>query len=90
MKRIGLIVVALLALLYAGDYAAVRFRIRRGRDPFGVVRIRRYYAVPQKSGKSEFYFLDPQNQVCVHALFPHLGYNPCWYVSRHTLRRVDF
>jgi hypothetical protein len=90
MRRIVLIVVALFALLYAGDYAVVRFRIPKGRDPFGVVRVRPYYAVRQKSGKSEFYFLEPQNQVCVHSLFSHLGYNPCWYVSRHTQRRVDF
>lgn len=89
MRRIALIVVALFALLYAGDYASVRFRIPKSRDPYGVVQLRPYYAVRQKDGKPEFYFLDPENRVCVHSLFPHMGYNPCWYVSRHTQRRVD-
>jgi hypothetical protein len=90
MRRIALIVVALFALLYVGDYASVRFRIPRSRNPYEVVQVRPYYAVRQKDGKPEFYFLDPENQVCVHSLFPHLGYNPCWYVSRHTQKRVDF
>jgi hypothetical protein len=89
MRRIALTVMALIGLLYAGDYASVRFRIPKRRDPFGVVQVRPYYAVPQKNGKPEFYFLDPQNQTCVHSLFPHLGYNPCWYVSRHARQRID-
>jgi hypothetical protein len=89
MRRIALTVMALLALLYAGDYASVRFRIPKGRDPFGVVQVRLYYVVPQKNGKSELYFLDPQNQTCVHSLFPHLGYNPCWYINRHAHQRID-
>jgi hypothetical protein len=89
MKRVALIVLVLFTLLYAGDYASVRFRIPKGRKPFGVVKIRPYYDVPQKNGKPEFYFLQPQNQVCVHSLFPHLGYNPCWYVRRHAQERID-
>jgi hypothetical protein len=89
MRRIALIVVGLFALLYAGDYASVRFRIPKSRDPFGVVQVRPYYAVRQKNGEPEFYFLAPENQVCVHSLFPHLGYNPCWYVRRHTQKRID-
>jgi len=71
------------ALLYAGDYAAVRYRIPRGRDPFATVEIQPYYAVPLKGGKTEFIFQKPENQVCVRSLFPHLGHNPCWYVRRH-------
>jgi hypothetical protein len=89
MRRIALTVMALIGLLYAGDYASVRFRIPKRRDPFGVVQVQPYYAVSQKNGKPEFYFLDPQNQTCVHSLFPHLGYNPCWYVSRHARQRID-
>ena len=89
MRRIPWIVLALLALLYAGDYAAVRFRIPGSRDPYGVVKVRPYLVVPQKSGKSEFYFQDPRNQTCVNSLFPHLGYPPCWYLRRHAKQRID-
>jgi hypothetical protein len=89
VRRVVLIVMGLFALLYAVDYALVRFRIPKSRNPFGIVKVRPYYDVAQKNGKPEFYFLEPQNQVCVHSLFPHLGYSPCWYVSRHAQERID-
>ena len=77
------IVLACCALLYAGDYVSVRYRIPRGREPFGSVEVQPYYAVPLKDGKTEFMFLKPQNEICVHSLFPLLVHNPCWYVVRH-------
>jgi hypothetical protein len=88
--KTALIVVAVAcALLYAGDYAAVRFRIPRSREPLDTVEVQPYYAVPLKDGKTEFMFLKPENQVCVHSLFPHLGHNPCWYVRRHRNKQVN-
>jgi hypothetical protein len=59
------------------------------RPPFETVRIQRYYAVGLKNKKTEFMFLEPENQVCVHSLFPHLGYSPCWYVGRGKVKRID-
>lgn len=88
VKRIGLIVAGLLALVYAGDYALVRIPIPKGRAPYSTVIVRPYYDVTLKSGKSDFYFLDPQKQTCVNSLFPHLGYNPCWYVRKHRRQRI--
>jgi len=78
----------LLVILYTGDYLSVRFRIAN-REPLGTVKIQRYYAVRQKDRKVEYYFLDPENQQCVHSLFPHFGCNPCWYVSRHAKKEID-
>ena len=89
MKRILLIIGLSLFLLYLGDYLSVRYRIPKSRSQFGVVKIQRYYAVGLKSGKTEFMFLAPENQACVHSLFPHLGYSPCWYLSRRKVKRID-
>jgi len=93
MKRALLIAVAALLILagavYAGDFASVRFHIPRRRQLYSVVKVQPYYAVRLKDNKTEFYFLDPQNEVCVHSLFPHFGHRPCWYVSRHTQKRID-
>ncbi|MGH9444408.1 MAG: hypothetical protein ACRD3O_01500 [Terriglobia bacterium] len=89
MKRIVAIAILLLAILYLSDYVSVRFRIPRSRDPFGVVRVQRYYAVPQKSGKPDLYFDQPQNQTCVHSLFPHFGDPPCWYLKRKSEQRIN-
>jgi len=75
-------------ILYAGDYLSVRFRIPN-REPLGTVKIQRYYAVRQKDRKVEYYFLEPENQQCVHSLLPHFGSNPCWYVSRQTKKEID-
>jgi hypothetical protein len=89
MKRLLFIAVLMLFILYLGDYLSVRYRIPKSREPFGMVKIRRYYAVGLKSRKTEFMFLPPENQVCVHSLFPHLGYSPCWYLSRRNVKRID-
>jgi hypothetical protein len=73
----GLCVAA--AVLYAADYASVRF----ARNPFGTVIVTRYYVIPKKNGKAEFVFQPAQLEKCVHSLFSHSGYTPCWYLSRH-------
>ena len=89
MKRLLFIALLTLFILYLGDYLSVRYRIPKTRNPFGVVKIQRYYAVGLKDRKTEFMFLEPENQVCVHSLFPHLGYSPCWYLSRRNVKRID-
>jgi hypothetical protein len=89
VKRILTVTAGLLALLYVGDYLAVRYRIPKNRDPYGVVQVQTFYVVPQKNRKPEFYFLEPENQVCVNSLFPHLGYKPCWYLRRRKQNRVE-
>jgi hypothetical protein len=81
---------ALLVLVtYAGDYLSVRYRIPKGRDPFATITVQPYYAIHQKNGKIEYDFAPPESQLCVRSLFPHLGYSPCWYVMRHTEKRID-
>jgi hypothetical protein len=89
MKRLLFIAVLTSFILYLGDYLSVRYRIPKSRSQFGVVKIQRYYAVGLKSRKTEFMFLPPENQVCVHSLFPQLGYSPCWYLSRRNVKRIE-
>jgi hypothetical protein len=89
MKRLLFITVLSLSILYVGDYLSLRYRIPKGRDQFGVVKIQRYYAVGLKNRKTEFMFLEPKDQTCVHSLFPHFGYSPCWYLSRRNVQRID-
>jgi hypothetical protein len=84
VKAAIIVVLLLCALLYAGDYGVLRF----SRVPLGTVQVQPYYSVPLKDGKTEFMYLDPQNEVCVHSVFPHLGHRPCWYVSRHSNKEI--
>jgi hypothetical protein len=79
----------LAVLLYAGDYVSVRYRVPGRREVFDNVMVKPLYVIHQKNGKVEYQFGLPQNEVCVRSLFPHLGYAPCWYVRRHSERRID-
>ena len=82
-------VVLTLGVVYATDYLVLRYRIARNEAPFGTVTVRPYYAVPQKDHKTEFLFGDPQDETCVSSLFPQMGDSPCWYLRRHTDKRID-
>jgi hypothetical protein len=89
LKRTALALIGVAALVYLADYAALRVPIPGGRAQFGTVTVRPYYDVGLKSGKSELYFLDPRKQTCVNSLFPHLGYEPCWYVRKHARQKIS-
>jgi hypothetical protein len=89
LLRITAALVLLALLTYAGDYLSVRYKISKGRDPYSTVTIQPYYAIHEKNGRTEYDFAQPQTQVCIHSLFPHFAYAPCWYVSRHTDKRID-
>jgi uncharacterized membrane protein len=80
---------AVFLVTYGGDYLVVRYRIATNHDPYGSVTVQRYYAVKEKSGKTEFMFSPPEPELCLHSLFPHFGYKPCWYLSGHTEIRTD-
>ena len=88
--RILILAIVVLGVVYACDDLSVRYRIPRSRQPLGTVTIQRYDAIAEKNGKTEFDFEEPVTQTCVHALFPHLGYLPCWYLSRHSEQRINY
>ncbi len=93
LKRVIVIglssVLGVTGLAYAVDYFVFRYRVAGNREPFGQVTVTSYDAVAQKSGKTQFIFNPPEAQTCVHALFPHEGYTPCWYLQQHTEQRTD-
>jgi hypothetical protein len=93
VRRTAVLVVALMAIVYAGDYAVVRLRAAHPRlgDAFASVQVVRLLAIPLKNGRTEYELdaLQPQVTVtCVRALFPHLGYQPCWYVRRQSQKPI--
>jgi len=84
---LSVVVVAVVA--YSLDYAVFRIRSATRGNANGSVTVNRYYAVLQKNGKTQFIFDPPQAQTCVHAMFPHAGWLPCWYLTRHPEQRTD-
>jgi hypothetical protein len=89
LRRIIISVVLAAAVLYVGDYAVIRYRVAANRNAYGTVTVQPYYAVPRKDHKTEFLFDDPQDQTCVHSLFPHFGDSPCWYLNRNKQKRIN-
>jgi len=77
------------ALVYAGDFLVLRYRIAANKSAFGTVTVTPYYAVPRKDKKIEYMFDDPHDETCVNSLFPHLGDGACWYLRKHKERRID-
>ncbi len=82
--RVGLGLLLLLAVLYAGDYVSVKYRMRKNSpgDPLEAVQVQRIYAIPHKDGRAEYVFGPRETQTCVHSIFPHLGYTPCWQLKK--------
>lgn len=83
------ILIGVAALTWITDFAVFKVRVAANWNPYGSVTVDHYYAIPQKSGKTQLIFDPPAPQTCVHAMFPHAGWQPCWYLSRHPEQRTD-
>lgn len=77
------------ALAFFIDFLVFRIRVAANWNPYGSVVVDHYYAVGEKSGKTEYMFDPPQAQPCTHSLFPQAGNQPCWYLSRHPEQRTN-
>lgn len=91
-RRVRWAAAAMLAaplLFYVLEDVAIRARFPQ-REPFGQIAVHRYYALHKSREKMSIVNTEPEEQTCVRAVFPHLGYTPCWYLARHTEQRVDF
>jgi hypothetical protein len=89
LQKVIISIVLGVAVLYAADYLLLRYRVATNRNPYGTVTVQPYYAVPRKDHRTEFLFDDPQDQTCVHSLFPHFGNSPCWYLIRNKEKRIN-
>jgi len=83
------VLVVMAAILYVGDYLWTRYRLPHREDAFDTVVVTPLYVIHEKNSKLEYQLAQPQNEVCVRSLFPHFGYAPCWYVRKHTEKRID-
>jgi hypothetical protein len=87
MKRALIIVVILVAVLYAVDFLSLRFGIP-ARDPVGSVTVHTFYAVKLKNGKTEYDYYGDHDVSCTNSVFPQYGLKPCWWASRHTNEQI--
>lgn len=84
IRKTLLTVIAACCLTYIVDYLA--FRIRLARNSGEIEAITEYDSAPLKNGKTVVFYDVPLPAMCVHALFPHLGYTPCWYTKDNSVK----
>lgn len=89
LKWVGGVLVALAALVYAGDFVWFEFRIHNPKinDPLETITF--FYATGVKGGKVEVFYDQPQTQICVHSIFPHGGYRACWRFNRSRIQLIS-
>lgn len=75
-------------IAYLVDSLYIRYEVAGADSAAAFGNVRFYSATKQKDGKYIIFQDSPQNEVCVHALFPHYGYKPCWFASRKKVRVV--
>lgn len=84
--RIVVGIVAAGVLVYAIDLAWLRLR----KDRMGSVQVRLTYSIPHKNGRVEYSEGGTETRQCVRSLFPHSGFEPCWYLKRHTKQQIQY
>jgi hypothetical protein len=94
VKRIFNRILVGLALLaattYAADYLSLRFKVPPSRQQFGTVTVQPYYEIHEKNNKLVYDYNPPaEEDTCVNSLFPHFGYPTCWYLRRHTDKKIE-
>lgn len=87
LERTVVVLVAVLAVVYAGDWLVYRYRAAHG-TAFDSIKVNQFVAVPLKNGKDEYDYTGSQQVQCVRALFPWSGDEPCWWVRRHAEEKV--
>jgi hypothetical protein len=72
-----------LVLVYMGDTLSVWYRMSKklAGDPLATMNTQPIIEIPHKNGQAEIVLGQPQTQTCVRSLFPHDGYEPCWYLA---------
>ena len=82
LVRSLVVAAALLALVYAGDWVALRGKTSRG-TAFGVVEVNQFLATPLKGNKVEYDLMGTAPVTCSRSIFPQQGDPACWWLERH-------
>jgi hypothetical protein len=86
-KRIVIALILVSALCYIGDTASLYLESRHptSTHPFETFTVPRVLAIDKKGGKIEYALDELQHEetiTCVHSIFPHAGFSPCWYAKK--------
>ena len=78
---------AVLLVLYLGDWAVLR--VRAGGQASSSVQVEQFLRTPLKGQKEEFDYMGTVARPCVPSLFPHNSVAPCWWLREHKIQWVS-
>ena len=78
-----------IVVLYVVDAIQIRIRYALGGAARAYDTVTVLYAAGLKGNKMEIYADQPQAQTCARAIFPQMGYQPCWYVRQNTTQMLN-
>jgi hypothetical protein len=84
-RRLGdalLWLLAVVLLLWCGDWAVWRIRVHQGTG-YSSVQVTQLLLTPLKDHRMKADEQSTTDQSCARALFPHGGEDPCWWLRRH-------
>jgi|SRR5271170_4304274 len=87
--RWTLVLAAVVAAVAGCEDLWLRYRMAHGAAGNLFEQVAIYEAGEVKGGKLEYYMDQPQTEQCVHAIFPHFGNAPCWYLKQHTTKVIS-
>ena len=67
LGRFAIAMLISVAILYAGDWVILRYRVARG-TAFGSVEVDQFLATPLKGGKAEYDFVGSFQQPCSRSI----------------------
>jgi hypothetical protein len=76
-------------VLYVVDAIQIRIRLATGGTARAYDTVTVLYAAGLKGSKMEIYTDMPQLETCARAIFPQMGYAPCWYVRQNTTQMLN-
>jgi len=82
--RAAISALGIVAVVYAADYLSFRYHLPASRTLLSTIQINVFYRTPHQDGRFEVSEGDPESQVCVHTIFSHAGYPPCWRTKNET------
>lgn len=82
--RVLISAIVVVGALYVGDFALAKYRLSKNQSAsLESVKVQPMYIIPHKDSKAEYVFGEPQMVTCLHSIFSHFGYSPCWYVKKN-------
>jgi hypothetical protein len=84
LQRFVLGLIALVVVIFAIDYVQLK---ARGAAGIGTVPLT--VGTAMKDGRVQIFTGDDQTETCVRSLFPHFGFNPCWYVKKNSTQIIS-